>query len=141
MSNKLIQPLLNSPFNNTPFHNNGPFNRYLLAGKGLHEEFGHHIALHKFSEVDTAERDYCKPHIHNTNELNIILSDEPFTIRVTLEDHEYLITEPTSILIPAGVSHSANIIEGTGYYFAILGEEQYDKTFDCQTDPEIVEPA
>lgn len=110
-----------------PFHANGaaPVNRRVLAGAGVHENLGKHIVSHEIYNVPAARRSYCEPHVHDCDEINILLSESYLSYEIRLGDEVFVVNAPATIRIPAGVVHSANVIEGTGFYIAIVDTANY----------------
>jgi len=44
---------------------------------------------------------------------------------IRLEDELYVVEAPATIYIPAGMVHSANVIEGTGFFLAVIETANY----------------
>jgi len=110
-----------------PFHANGtaPVSRRVLAGAGVHETIGKHIVSHEIRNVPAERRSYCEPHVHDCDEINILLSDSHLSYEIRLGDEVFVVNAPATIRIPAGVVHSANVIEGSGFYIAIVDTANY----------------
>ena len=78
-----------------------------------------HVAVHDFHVQEYAP-EYCKIHSHtNEAELNIIFSKEAFRLKLLLDDKETILSENCVVHIPAGILHSANVIEGSGIFVCI----------------------
>jgi DNA-binding transcriptional ArsR family regulator len=110
-----------------PFHANGaaPVSRRVLAGAGVHETIGKHIVSHEIRDVPAERRSYCEPHVHDCDEINILLSDSHLSYEIRLGEEVFVVNAPATIHIPAGVIHSANVIEGTGFFIAIVDTDNY----------------
>jgi hypothetical protein len=110
-----------------PFHANGeaPLSRRVLAGAGVHEAIGKHIVCHEIRDVPGERRSYSEPHVHDCDEINILLSDSHLSYEIQLGDEVFVVTAPATIHIPAGVVHSANVIEGSGFFIAIVETANY----------------
>ena len=74
-----------------PFHANGaaPVSRRVLAGAGVHEAIGKHIVSHEIRDVPTEHRSYCEPHVHDCDEINILLSDSHLSYEIRLGDEVF----------------------------------------------------
>jgi len=110
-----------------PFHANGtaPVSRRVLAGAGVHESIRKHIVCHEIRDVPGEHRSYCEPHVHDCDEINILLSDSHLSYEIRLGDEVFVVSAPATIHIPAGVVHSANVIEGSGFYIALVETDNY----------------
>ncbi|WP_459480609.1 hypothetical protein [Clostridium saccharoperbutylacetonicum] len=104
----------NIPLSAVAFHNDvACIERYFAEGFPLH------LAIHKVSNAENVEK-YTDSHVHDVDELNIIIpGDEGMEYLIQLGDEEYNIKTNTSILIPKGLAHAANIVKGSGYYIAV----------------------
>ena len=118
------------PLHYVPFHAHGaaPVSRRVLAGAGVHEAIGKHIVSHEIRDVPTEQRSYCEPHVHDCNEINILLSDSHLSYEIRLGDEVFVVNAPATIHIPAGVVHSANVIEGSGFFIAIVDTDNYTQS-------------
>jgi len=120
-----------------PFHANGtaPLSRRVLAGCGVHETIGKHIVSHEIRDVPNERRSYCEPHVHDCDEMNILLSDSHLSYEIRLGDEVFVVNAPATIRIPAGLVHSANVIEGSGFYIAIIDTANYKASVGPATAP------
>lgn len=108
------------------FHDSAPVRRRRMCGQEIHPQANSHIAVHEIRGVaHSLDRRYCQPHSHNCSELNLLFSFERLVFRITLGGELYICKAPSSIFIPAGVSHSANVVEGTGFFVVMLGCGEY----------------
>ncbi len=135
---KLITEGIQQPLELVKFHNAAPFTRRLMAGKALNNNSQKHIAVHEIRDKLPAEiRNNSVPHAHNCDEWNLILSFDHLLFRIMLEDEVYEVEAPASIYIPKGLVHSANVIEGQGFYIAILDCVDYEKSL-VEMNPPIL---
>lgn len=106
-----------------PFHKSGPIERTVFAGGELLNLSNKHVAVHNIEKglkLDDLP-DYCLPHKHNHPEINLLLSDnKSLKYKITLGDEVHIISSPSMVYIPAGLTHSANVISGNGYFIVIL---------------------
>jgi mannose-6-phosphate isomerase-like protein (cupin superfamily) len=98
-----------------PFHNNTiSITRYIAR------QFPLHMAVHRVSPVMMPPPAYTQPHVHHDyNEVNIIISDEHLEYKILLGNKEYVVRNNSSIWIPIGTIHAANVLSGSGYFIAI----------------------
>ncbi|WP_426574529.1 hypothetical protein [Aquihabitans sp. McL0605] len=86
-----------------------------------------HVMVHHIDGVATDEhRDYCDAHVHPFAELNLVLGEPgALTYEIVLADETIVVSSPSTVWIPAGVPHSANLRSGTGTFVAVyLAEPQ-----------------
>jgi hypothetical protein len=78
-------------------------------------------SVHAVTQADAHERHYCQPHDHSDqDELNLFLgTTDDFRFRITLDGSEHVLGPVAALLIPAGESHSANVMSGSGYYVVL----------------------
>lgn len=118
------------------FHESAPVRRRRMCGQEIHPHANAHIAVHEIRGVaHSLDRQYCQPHSHNCTELNLIFSFERLVFRITLGGEHYICKAPSSIFIPAGVSHSANVVEGTGFFVVMVGCGEYRQSLTSGTAP------
>jgi quercetin dioxygenase-like cupin family protein len=96
------------------------------------------IALHEFSDVEPAQRDYCRPHRHDHDEINVFHTTSHLQVEVDLDGETAVVEAPATVLIPAGVRHAANVRSGSGFMVAILLDGHYKATVGA--DPGGGEP-
>ncbi|AUX44865.1 uncharacterized protein SOCE26_063350 [Sorangium cellulosum] len=127
---RLISSGLVQPLDAVRFHGGeAPLVRRLMAGAAVLPQANHHIAVHEIRGAAREERGYCDPHRHDCAELNLLLSWDRLLFRVALGDEVYTVEAPATIYIPPRLLHSANVVEGTGFYIAMLGNSDYESTF------------
>jgi hypothetical protein len=115
------------PLQHIPFHEGGPFVRWQMAGRGVHDDAPFHVAVHDVSHgVAHQDRSYCELHEHAFPELNVLLSPGRLVYRIQLGDEVYDVAAPASILIPPNLPHSANLLAGAGYFIALLACSTYE---------------
>jgi hypothetical protein len=101
----------------------------------LHPQADYHIAVHEIRGLPySLDRSYCELHSHNCPEINLLISFERLVFRISLGEESYICEAPSSIYIPAGVSHSANVIEGTGFFVALIGSSDYRRSLTDDLD-------
>ena len=123
----LISPGLVQALHHVPFHGGGvaPLCRRVLAGPDVHPQVNKHIVAHEVRDVSADHRSYCEPHVHDCSEINILLSLTRLTYEIRLGDEVYLVEAPATIYIPAGLVHSANVVEGSGFFVALVQTADY----------------
>jgi hypothetical protein len=123
----LISPGLVQSLHHVPFHGSGvaPLRRRVLAGPGVHPQIKKHIVTHEIRDVSADRRSYCEPHVHDCPETNILLSLARLVYEIRLGDEVYLVEAPATIYIPAGLVHSANVVEGSGFFIALVETADY----------------
>lgn len=120
MKNNKYQDLLYknvpSPLASIPFHKNISFIERFIA-----EQFPTHLAIHKITNAQGLPYKYVELHNHEVPEINILIADEGMLeYQFQLGDEFYQVQSPSSIWIPAGLMHAANVIKGDGYYVCII---------------------
>ncbi|KYF80062.1 hypothetical protein BE20_35680 [Sorangium cellulosum] len=104
-----------SPLSAVAFHQDVEcIQRFFAAG------FPVHLAVHRVDSAEPARRDYTALHTHDVPEINLILPDPTgLEYRIELGSSAHLVTGSTSIWIPPGVPHSANVVQGSGYLVTV----------------------
>jgi hypothetical protein len=113
------------PLANVPFHHDGPLTRWLMAGAALHPGLDYHIAIHQFTDVEPAPREYCEVHVHDYDEINVFHTTSALHVAVRLGEHTLQVEAPATVFIPAGTPHAANVTSGTGFMVAILLDGEF----------------
>ncbi|GEM_PF-540996 len=110
-----------------PFHNRerAPVTRRVLSGDSIHTELDRRVVIHEVRDVLAARRDYCALHFHDFAEVNLLLTTTRLTYEIRLGDDTYLVEAPASIHLPAGLAHSANVFEGSGFFIALIDTAHY----------------
>jgi len=111
----LIFDMMPSVLSNVPFHTDTTaITRYFAAA------FPCHMAVHHVSPVFTPPAAYTQPHVHeDSDEINIIISPGKLIYKIQLGSNEYIVQNNTSIWIPRGMLHSANVLKGSGFFIAL----------------------
>lgn len=110
-----IFSMIPAALSNVPFHRNiKSITRYLA------EDFPVHLAVHEISPVMVPPVEYTKPHVHEDwDEINIIISQHDLLYRIQLDDEKYTVSNNSSIWIPRGTVHAANVLRGAGYFITL----------------------
>jgi mannose-6-phosphate isomerase-like protein (cupin superfamily) len=111
----LLFDMLPVPLANVPFHDNtDAITRYFAKGFPLH------VAVHEVSPVSAPPETYTWPHVHDDcDEVNIIISQGDLLYRIQLGEEEFTVSNNSSIWIPRGTVHSANVLQGSGFFITI----------------------
>jgi quercetin dioxygenase-like cupin family protein len=111
----LLFDMLPIPLSNVPFHENtDAITRYFATGFPLH------VAVHEVSPVLAPPETYTWPHVHDDcDEVNIILSQGDLLYRIQLGEKEFTVRNNSSIWIPRGTVHAANVLQGSGFFITI----------------------
>jgi hypothetical protein len=111
----LIHSLAPVPLSNVPFHYNTPSITRFFA-----EHLPVYLAVHEVSPISSPPPVYTHPHIHEDfDELNIVLSSQKLIYSIHLDGEEHIVSNNSSIYIPRGIIHSANVLEGQGFFITL----------------------
>jgi uncharacterized RmlC-like cupin family protein len=122
---KFIKKGVIEQLENIPFHGKAPLKRLSMLSKKLIPESNTHIAVHF---VDSAKNltKYSQLHEHDRDEINLILSqDSKITYEIQLNDEVYKVTSPSTIFIPKGIKHRAQVLSGRGIFVCIILSDRY----------------
>lgn len=123
---KLIVRGVTESLQNVPFHGKAPIKRLSMLSKKLVSKSDTHVAVHFIDSLPKKIPAYSKIHKHNVDEINLILSeDDKLTYEIQLEDEVYKVTSPSTIFIPKGVRHRAQVISGKGLFVCIILASNY----------------
>lgn len=113
--------------NTVQFHHSAPLDRYVLLQKDKTEgDGGIRIVTHIINSLPNTIPAYCDLHWHDFDEINLILSeDSSLKYRIRIEDETYEVDSPSTIYIPKGVKHAAEVISGKGVYVVITFTKNY----------------
>lgn len=112
------------------FHSDAPFLRRLMSNFSDSYSIGKHIAVHEIkNNLSLKHRSYTELHAHNCDEWNIILSFEKLVFEICLDNESYEVSAPATVYIPQGLLHSANVLEGSGFYICVLDTSDYNNSF------------
>lgn len=106
-----------------PHHSGIPFTREVYFGTEAINVDDLHIAVHHVIDAENVSHGYAEPHNHNVQELNIVIGlerDKPLKYRFIIENETHFIESPASIVIPAGITHAAIAMEGSGIFICII---------------------
>lgn len=93
----------------------------LLDGSFLGGAFPH-CAVHIISErfMPEAAWHYTQPHVHDTDEVNLILSPNGcLRYRYEIDGSMEIVDSPSCVFIPAGTPHRMEAAGGTGIFICI----------------------
>lgn len=125
---KFITKGISEPLSNVPFHNKAPVKRTLMLGKKIIPRSNIHLAVH-FVDAGKKMPKYSNLHKHDTDEVNLILSyDDKLVYEIQLEDEIYKVKSPSTIFIPSGVKHRADVISGKGFFVCLIMSNKYKTT-------------
>ena len=113
------------PLANVPFHRDGPLTRWLMASAALHPDLQCHIAIHQFSNAETALRDYCDLHVHEYDEYDVFHTTSALRVAVRLGDETVQVDAPATVFVPAGTPHALNVVSGSGFMIAFLMDGRF----------------
>lgn len=117
--NKYIYPLTEEDLDKIPFHSNIDCIKRFSNYKG-----SVHIAVHTVTDAIEEPPQYVTKHSHNTDEINIILSQtSELTYKIKIGENEQHVTSPCYVLFPAGTEHAATVVKGSGLYICIILED------------------
>ncbi len=71
------------------------------------------IHIREVKQVPPNYQSHVAPHQHEVSSVYSIIGD--LTMEITLGEEKHQVTGPASVFIPAGMSHSARPLKGTGY--------------------------
>lgn len=108
-------------------HHDAPLMRYVLLEKEkVQGDGGIRIVTHIINDLPNDVPPYCDLHWHDFDEINLVLSeDASLRYRIKLEDEVYEVGSPTTVYIPKGVRHSAEVISGKGVFIFIGFTNEY----------------
>lgn len=122
---KFIKKGIPESLDTVPFHKNAPIRRLSMLSKTRIPESDTHIAVH-FIDALKKIPNYSEPHRHDYDEINLILSEDSELIyEVQLGDESYKVTSPSSVFIPKGLRHNAQVISGKGIFVCIILSSNY----------------
>lgn len=116
---------------NIPFHNlsNAPLKRLLMMDKKSVPESNSYISIHIINNLPKKISPYCELHNHGCDEINLIISeDKELIYKIQLENETYKVISPSTIFIPKGIKHKAEVLSGKGIFVSILLNGTYSAT-------------
>ena len=128
---KLIKKGVSESLSKVPFHEKAPIKRLSMLGRSSMPESKMHIAVHFVDASKKKISEYSKLHRHDTDEINLILSEKgKLVYEVQLGDETYKVSSPSTIFIPKGLSHKTNVLSGNGIFVCIIKSNKY-KSFNA----------
>lgn len=83
------------------------------------EGFPYYTAVHKVEHANFPT-EYTEVHQHKESEINLLIStDKNFAYKVVIGDETKIVRGNAAIYIPSNIPHSANVLQGSGYYIVI----------------------
>jgi hypothetical protein len=126
---KFIKRGVIEPLERTPFHSKAPIRRLSMLSKKLVPQSDTHIAVHFVNGNKKKYPQYSSLHKHDYDEVNLILSEKNKLIyEIQLDDEVYRVSSPSTIFIPKGVKHKANVVSGKGLFVCIILSDKYKST-------------
>jgi mannose-6-phosphate isomerase-like protein (cupin superfamily) len=115
------------PLDAVAFHHQAPFSRYVMLQKDAVEgDGGFRVVTHVISDLPESIPPYCDLHQHEFDEINFILSEDgSLQYRIMLEDETYEVGPQTTVYIPKGTMHAAEVISGRGLFIAVMFTKNY----------------
>lgn len=122
---KFIKKGIIEPLADVEFHKGAPIKRLSMLSKKQIPASDTHIAVH-FVNTKKKFPQYSFLHKHNYDEINLILSQNgKLTYEIQLDDEVYRVSSPSTVFIPKGVKHSANVVSGKGLFVCIILSDKY----------------
>jgi len=111
----LLLKMMPIPLSNVPFHDNTEsITRYFA------ENFPVHLAVHEVSPVSNPPAIYTQLHSHDDcDEVNIIISQDYLLYKIEIGEKGFFVKNNSCVWIPRGTIHSANVLEGSGYFITM----------------------
>jgi hypothetical protein len=110
-----ISKMFPAALSEVPFHHDTEsITRYFTSGFPLH------LAVHQVSFISFPPEQYTLPHLHgDSDEINVILSPNKLLYKIQIGGDERIVGSNSAIWIPRGMMHSANVVEGEGYFVTL----------------------
>ena len=123
---KLIIRGIKESLENVPFHGKAPIERLSMLSKKQISKSNTHVAVHFVRSIPKKITPYSKLHKHDVDEINLIISEgDKLTYKIQLEDEVYRVSSPSTIFIPKGMRHRAQVISGKGVFVCIILSSNY----------------
>lgn len=104
-----------SPLSSVPFHRDVACIERLFP-----QGFPVHLAIHRVVGAQADIGAYTQAHIHDVDEINILIGDEGgLEYEIQLGEELFCVRSNASIYIPGGMVHAANVLSGSGYFIAL----------------------
>lgn len=124
---KFITKGINEPLSKAPFHAKAPIKRTLMLGQNIIPKSNIHLAVHHVNAKSKIPK-YSILHKHDADEVNLILSYDKLVYEIQLEDEIYKVSSPSTIFIPRGTRHRADVISGKGFFICLIMSNKYKTT-------------
>jgi mannose-6-phosphate isomerase-like protein (cupin superfamily) len=125
---KFITKGIREPLSKVPFHSKSPIKRTLMLGKKTIPISNIHLAVH-LVDANKKISKYSKLHKHDTDEVNLILShNNSLVYEIQFEDEIYKVKSPSTVFIPKGIKHRADVISGNGFFVCLIMSNKYKTT-------------
>jgi 2-isopropylmalate synthase len=101
-------------------HRHGPGERYVLVDNRFVEGAGQYCIARRIPPMADYGAGHVDTHVHDCDSLFVFLGDEDgyrgLHVEVTLGNRVFAAESPTSVFVPAGVSHGYRVLAGAGTY-------------------------
>ena len=122
---KYITKGIHESLSQVPFHKKAPIKRLSMLSKKTIPESNIHAAVH-IVDINKKISKYSTLHKHDADEVNIILSQgDKLVYEIQLDDEIYKVSSPSTIFIPKGVLHRADVISGSGFFVCLILSDKY----------------
>ena len=123
---KYITKGIPEPLSKVPLHKKAPIKRISMLSQKTIPESKIHAAVHFVDAINKKISKYSILHKHDTDEVNIILSENnKLVYEIQLDDEIYKVSSPVTIFIPKGVKHRADVISGKGFFVCLILSNKY----------------
>jgi hypothetical protein len=123
---KYITKGIHEPLSKIQFHKKAPIKRISMLSKKTIPESKIHAAVHFVDAIDKKISKYSILHMHDVDEVNILLSqNDKLVYEIQLDDEIYKVSSPVTIFIPKGVKHRADVISGSGFFVCLIMSNKY----------------
>jgi len=123
---KYITKGIHEPLSKIQFHKKAPIKRISMLSKKTIPESKIHVAVHFVDAIDKKISKYSILHMHDVDEVNILLSqNDKLVYEIQLDDEIYKVSSPVTIFIPKGVKHRADVISGSGFFVCLIMSNKY----------------
>ena len=123
---KYITKGIHEPLSKIQFHKKAPIKRISMLSKKTIPESKIHVAVHFVDAIDKKISKYSILHMHDVDEVNILLSqNDKLVYEIQLDDEIYKVSSPVTIFIPKGVNHRADVISGSGFFVCLIMSNKY----------------
>lgn len=122
-----------------PFHSDAaPGKRFVFVEKNLYPKSKFYIIGRRVESVPEKQPEYVQNHRHNCNSFYILVGDnEDITgleAKVNIEDKEFMIQSPSTIMIPKFNLHRYKLTKGKGWFFHINLRGDYNESLVSENE-------